>query len=236
MLPVSVLQVARFCFVANVWVFLVWELLTYGGKPYENVSARDVPELLDKGERLPQPPIATIDIYMIMIKCWMLEPDMRPTFKELAEEFKKMAQDPGRYLVIQGDALMRLPSYTTQDEKELLRSISMPLEGPERIVDAEEYLQPSKSIGLDKQQPPPTPIKKFMDDRGFEGDSLSNGAAFTMIDNVDGWNNGREDGFNRFANNFDPNFAYRQQMHSRASSNAVFNSETLKMDKSKFFY
>lgn len=47
----------------------VWELLTYGMRPYENVSARDVPDLLEKGERLNQPSICTIDVYMIMIKC-----------------------------------------------------------------------------------------------------------------------------------------------------------------------
>ncbi len=47
----------------------VWELFTYGQKPYENTRARDVPDLLEKGERLPQPSCCTIDVYMIMIKC-----------------------------------------------------------------------------------------------------------------------------------------------------------------------
>ena len=47
----------------------VWELLTYGGRPYENIPAREVPDLLEKGERLPQPSICTIDVYMLMIKC-----------------------------------------------------------------------------------------------------------------------------------------------------------------------
>ena len=92
----------------------VWELLTYGGRPYENVPAREVPDLLEKGERLPQPPTCTIDVYMIMIKCWMLDAESRPSFKELADEFAKMARDPGRYLVIPGDKLMRLPSYSPQ--------------------------------------------------------------------------------------------------------------------------
>lgn len=92
----------------------IWELLTYGGRPYENVPAREVPELLEKGERLPQPNICTIDVYMLMIKCWMLDAESRPCFKELADEFAKMARDPGRYLVIQGDRFMRLPSYSSQ--------------------------------------------------------------------------------------------------------------------------
>jgi hypothetical protein len=132
-----------------------------------------VPDLLEKGERLPQPSICTIDVYMIMIKCWMLDAESRPSFKELAEEFAKMARDPGRYLVIQGDKLMRLPSYTQQDEKELIRTLSMPIEGPETIMDAEEYLQPSKAHTGADTPPPPTPIKKFMDDRGFEGDPIN---------------------------------------------------------------
>ncbi|GAB6019966.1 hypothetical protein CHUAL_001495 [Chamberlinius hualienensis] len=128
---------------SDVWAFgvTVWELLTYGGKPYDSISAKDVPDLLEKGERLNQPSICTIDVYMIMIKCWMLDAESRPSFKELAEEFAKMARDPGRYLVIPGDKLMRLPTYSTQDEKELLRTLSVS-EGPEMVMDAEEYLQP----------------------------------------------------------------------------------------------
>jgi len=70
--------------------------------------------LLEKGERLPQPPICTIDVYMVMVKCWLIEKDSRPSFEELADEFAKMAIDPGRYLVIPGDRYMRLPSYSSQ--------------------------------------------------------------------------------------------------------------------------
>ena len=47
----------------------VWELLSYGTRPYEHVRMRDVPDLLEKGERLPQPAICTLDVYMIMLKC-----------------------------------------------------------------------------------------------------------------------------------------------------------------------
>ena len=31
---------------------------------------------------------------------WMLDAQSRPSFRELSEEFAKMARDPGRYLVI----------------------------------------------------------------------------------------------------------------------------------------
>lgn len=222
-------------------------MLTYGGKPYENVPARDVPDLLEKGERLPQPAICTIDVYMIMIKCWMLDAESRPSFKELADEFAKMARDPGRYLVIQGDKLMRLPSYTQQDEKELIRSLSMPIEGPETIMDAEEYLQPSKSLhGFDKQQPPPTPIKKFMDDRGFEGDPV-NGMSFAISEDTvdsrqmltgtygrhfgpDGVYNKFMHGFDSYSNHMPMNGHFRENSHS----SGMYSADTMKiMDKGK---
>jgi len=41
----------------------------YGETPYTNIPARAIPQLLEKGERLPQPPMCTIDVFMLMIKC-----------------------------------------------------------------------------------------------------------------------------------------------------------------------
>lgn len=47
----------------------IWELMTFGGKPYDGIPTREIPDILEKGERLPQPPICTIDVYMVMVKC-----------------------------------------------------------------------------------------------------------------------------------------------------------------------
>lgn len=47
----------------------VWELMTFGAKPYDMIPARDIPDVLEGGERLPQPLNCTIDVYMIMVKC-----------------------------------------------------------------------------------------------------------------------------------------------------------------------
>uniref|UniRef100_A0A6Q2XLE7 Receptor protein-tyrosine kinase n=1 Tax=Esox lucius TaxID=8010 RepID=A0A6Q2XLE7_ESOLU len=130
----------RFTHQSDVWSYgvTIWELMTFGGKPYDGISTRDIPDLLEKGERLPQPPICTIDVYMVMVKCWMIDADSRPKFKELAAEFCRMARDPQRYLVIQGDDRMKLPSPNDSkffqnllDEEEL-----------EDLMDAEEYLVP----------------------------------------------------------------------------------------------
>ncbi|XP_040565230.1 epidermal growth factor receptor isoform X1 [Lepeophtheirus salmonis] len=165
-LALECIQHRIFTHKSDVWAFgvTVWELLTYGGRPYENIPARDVPDLLEKGERLAQPPICTIDVYMILIKCWMVDSECRPLFKELGEEFAKMAQDPGRYLVIPGDKLMRLPSYTTQDERELIRNLSSNIGGSKVVMGAEEYLNPGRlppHHSPTDTNGPTTPTQKF---------------------------------------------------------------------------
>lgn len=47
----------------------LWEMFTYGKRPYENLHAREIPEALEKGERLLQPEVCSIDVYMTLIKC-----------------------------------------------------------------------------------------------------------------------------------------------------------------------
>nr|XP_019967682.1 PREDICTED: epidermal growth factor receptor [Paralichthys olivaceus] len=129
---------------SDVWSFgvTVWELMTFGNKPYDGIPASEIAELLEKGERLPQPPICTIDVYMIMVKCWMIDADSRPHFRELIAEFTKMARDPSRYLVIQGDDRMHLPSPT---DARLYRSL-ISGEDMDDAVDADEYLVPQHSF------------------------------------------------------------------------------------------
>ncbi|KAA0722609.1 Receptor tyrosine-protein kinase erbB-4 [Triplophysa tibetana] len=130
----------KFTHQSDVWSYgvTIWELMTFGGKPYDGILTREIPDILEKGERLPQPPICTIDVYMVMVKCWMIDADSRPRFKELAAEFSRMARDPQRYLVIQGDDRMKLPSpnhskffQSLLDEEEL-----------DDLMDADEYLVP----------------------------------------------------------------------------------------------
>ncbi|XP_019063146.1 epidermal growth factor receptor isoform X2 [Fukomys damarensis] len=129
---------------SDVWSYgvTVWELMTFGSKPYDGIPASEISSILEKGERLPQPPICTIDVYMIMVKCWMIDADSRPKFRELIVEFSKMARDPQRYLVIQGDERMHLPSPT---DSNFYRAL-MDEEDMEDVVDADEYLIPQQGF------------------------------------------------------------------------------------------
>jgi len=61
--------VARILALVVVSGVTLWELFTYGQRPYEEIRAIDMARALDKGTRLPQPTICTIDVYMLMVKC-----------------------------------------------------------------------------------------------------------------------------------------------------------------------
>uniref|UniRef100_A0A674EDW0 Receptor protein-tyrosine kinase n=1 Tax=Salmo trutta TaxID=8032 RepID=A0A674EDW0_SALTR len=103
----------RYTHQSDVWSYgvTVWEMMSFGAEPYASMQPQDVPSLLEKGERLSQPHICTIDVYMVMVKCWMIDENIRPTFKELANDFIRMARDPPRYLVIK--VRKRLQYYIT---------------------------------------------------------------------------------------------------------------------------
>uniref|UniRef100_A0A673GNT8 Receptor protein-tyrosine kinase n=1 Tax=Sinocyclocheilus rhinocerous TaxID=307959 RepID=A0A673GNT8_9TELE len=83
---------------------------------------------------------------------WMIDAGSRPHFRELVAEFSKMARDPSRYLVIQGDDHMFQPSPT--DSKFYMSWIST--EDMDGVVDAEEYLLPNKRF-FNLSQPSPMP-------------------------------------------------------------------------------
>nr|XP_057917352.1 receptor tyrosine-protein kinase erbB-2 isoform X4 [Doryrhamphus excisus] len=136
----------KFTHQSDVWSYgvTVWELMTFGAKPYDMIPAREIPDVLEGGERLPQPLICTIDVYMIMVKCWMIDPDSRPRFKDLVNDFSTMARDPPRYVVIQNDEQMSLSSpVDSQFFRMLLEEDDNNMR---ELLDAEKYLVPQPNL------------------------------------------------------------------------------------------
>lgn len=60
------MSLLTFSFISGV---TIWEMMSYGMEPYASMRPQEVPDLLEKGERLSQPQICTIDVYMVMVKC-----------------------------------------------------------------------------------------------------------------------------------------------------------------------
>lgn len=141
----------RYTHQSDVWSYgvTVWEMMSYGAEPYSTMRPQEIPDLLEKGERLCQPQICTIDVYMVMVKCWMIDENVRPTFKELANEFTRMARDPSRYLVIKEE---HRTTESTPDESHQ-RGTEMDILGADHedevlqdAIDTPPYVTPARSL------------------------------------------------------------------------------------------
>ena len=47
----------------------MWEILTFGARPYPNKQARELLGALQSGERLKQPETCTLDVYAVLLQC-----------------------------------------------------------------------------------------------------------------------------------------------------------------------
>ncbi|KAI5102924.1 receptor tyrosine-protein kinase erbB-2 precursor, partial [Silurus meridionalis] len=172
----------RFTHQSDVWSYgvTVWELMTFGMKPYDLIPARDIPDLLERGERLPQPFICTVDVYMIMVKCWKIDPECRPRFKELVNNFSAMARDPPRYVVIPNDEQMSLTSLV---DSQFYRTLLEEEGGNvKELLDAEEYLVPQPGFFENQANGMTRHHSHKSTDQGLEMDGMANGrSTYTSV-------------------------------------------------------
>lgn len=47
----------------------MWEILTFGARPYKDKKPQEMFKYLESGQRLAQPPTCTIDLYKVLLKC-----------------------------------------------------------------------------------------------------------------------------------------------------------------------
>lgn len=91
----------KFTHKSDVWAFgvTIWELVTFGERPYKRIETLEVPRAIEEGARLEKPSHVTVEIYKVMLACWFYTPEARPNFKQLAQSFVNFARDPERYLI-----------------------------------------------------------------------------------------------------------------------------------------
>jgi serine/threonine protein kinase len=109
---------------SDVWSYGVclWEIFTFCAKPYAELDQIEVIGSIIKGVRLARPPMASIDVYTILLRCWLEKPYTRPSFKELSDEFEKMSLDPRLYLSIKDVDTAKKFTTISENTQELLKN------------------------------------------------------------------------------------------------------------------
>ena len=77
---------------ADVWAFgvVMHEIVTRGGRPYNNMTNEETLKAVQSGYRMPQPAKCPQGLYDLMLKCWQAEPGNRLRFEAVEwqlEEF-----------------------------------------------------------------------------------------------------------------------------------------------------
>ncbi|EUB59343.1 Focal adhesion kinase [Echinococcus granulosus] len=78
---------------SDVWMFGVcmWEILSFGLKPFHNTSNAEAVAAIGRGERLARPEMCLVSHYRLMLECWMDDPLLRPTFNTLQPKLSEQS-------------------------------------------------------------------------------------------------------------------------------------------------
>uniref|UniRef100_H2YLJ7 receptor protein-tyrosine kinase n=1 Tax=Ciona savignyi TaxID=51511 RepID=H2YLJ7_CIOSA len=90
----------QFTSASDVWSYgiVMWEVMSYGEKPYWDMSNEVVTEVLEDGYRLPAPENCPVSIHNLMLKCWSYEAKRRPHPIEIIRTLDQFIKQPNLLL------------------------------------------------------------------------------------------------------------------------------------------
>ncbi|VDL61982.1 unnamed protein product [Hymenolepis diminuta] len=92
----SICDIIIFDSKSDVWSYgiTLWEVFSYGERPYKDMKGAQILAMLDQGLRLPRPTRCPEAIYSVMQQCWNSEGARRPSFSELVLTMSRLAKGP----------------------------------------------------------------------------------------------------------------------------------------------
>ena len=94
--------------------------------------------------RLAQPQMVSIDIYKILLNCWLENPVARPSFAKLNDDFAKMVFEPKRYLSVRNVDFEKPFITINENTDELLNILIDELADSTSLVEQQEELKKYK--------------------------------------------------------------------------------------------
>uniref|UniRef100_A0A674HS23 Ephrin type-A receptor 10 n=1 Tax=Taeniopygia guttata TaxID=59729 RepID=A0A674HS23_TAEGU len=87
-------QYHHFSPASDVWSFgiVMWEVMSYGERPYWDMSHQDVMKAVEDGFRLPAPANCQPPLHQLMLSCWQKERSQRPKFSQIHNALSKLLQ------------------------------------------------------------------------------------------------------------------------------------------------
>ncbi|XP_022434657.1 ephrin type-A receptor 1 isoform X1 [Delphinapterus leucas] len=137
---------------SDVWSFgiVMWEVLSFGDKPYGEMSNQEVMKSIEDGYRLPPPVDCPARLYELMKNCWAHDCAHRPPFHQLKAQLEHLHANPHSLRSIANfdpRVTLRLPSLSGSDGIPY-RSVAEWLES----IRMKRYILHFHSAGLDTME------------------------------------------------------------------------------------
>uniref|UniRef100_A0A8B9JRY6 receptor protein-tyrosine kinase n=1 Tax=Astyanax mexicanus TaxID=7994 RepID=A0A8B9JRY6_ASTMX len=90
------IQYRKFTSSSDVWSYgiVMWEVMSYGERPYWDMSNQDVINAIEQDYRLPPPMDCPNALHQLMLDCWQKDRNNRPKFSQIVNTLDKMIRNP----------------------------------------------------------------------------------------------------------------------------------------------
>uniref|UniRef100_A0A8C5M1Y7 Receptor protein-tyrosine kinase n=1 Tax=Leptobrachium leishanense TaxID=445787 RepID=A0A8C5M1Y7_9ANUR len=86
----------KFSSAGDVWSYgiVMWEVTSYGERPYWDMNNQEVLDALEQEYRLPPPPDCPSALHLLMLDCWQRDRAKRPRFEQIVSSLDRMIRNP----------------------------------------------------------------------------------------------------------------------------------------------
>ncbi|XP_078064020.1 ephrin type-B receptor 3b isoform X4 [Mustelus asterias] len=118
----------KFTSASDVWSYgiVMWEVMSYGERPYWDMSNQDVINAVEQDYRLPPPMDCPTALHQLMLDCWVKDRNNRPKFAQIVNTLDKLIRNAASLKVVSianpGD-LLRIGVTLAGHQKKILGSI-----------------------------------------------------------------------------------------------------------------
>ncbi|XP_044144609.1 ephrin type-B receptor 3 [Bufo gargarizans] len=85
----------KFTSASDVWSYgiVMWEVMSYGERPYWDMSNQDVINAVEQDYRLPPPMDCPSALHQLMLDCWLRDRNLRPKFSQIVSSLDKLIRN-----------------------------------------------------------------------------------------------------------------------------------------------
>ncbi|XP_064209006.1 ephrin type-B receptor 4a-like isoform X1 [Anguilla rostrata] len=107
----------KFTSASDAWSYgiVMWEVMSFGERPYWDMSNQDVINAIEQDYRLPPPPDCPTLLHQLMLDCWQKERAARPRFAAIVSALDKLIRNPASLKIVARDGAG--PSHPLLDQR-----------------------------------------------------------------------------------------------------------------------